>query len=118
MSSDDQPSTIDYPFEGLRFALTLVVTAVVTFFLFVPLIYYSIIAFGIPCAIFIGLGYLLWLALRGNDPQQARAFAIGFTCSVILLLFAFSIAVPWYTALITGESLCLWVPVKIVRELK
>jgi len=50
--------------------------------------------------------------LRRSDPQQARAFAIGFTYSVVLLLFVVS-EVPWYVALITGECLCLWVLIKI-----
>jgi hypothetical protein len=100
----------------LRFALTLSVTAIVTFSLFAPLIYYSIVAYGIPCAMFIGAGYLIWLSLRKSDPRQARAFAIGFACGVSVLLLGYATAAPWYIDLITAECLCLWILIKFIRR--
>jgi hypothetical protein len=53
---------------------------------------------------------------RAELHKRGNAFAIGFTCSVVLLLFVVS-EVPWYVALITGECLCLWVLIEIVSGL-
>jgi hypothetical protein len=103
----------DLRFGRMRFLLILVLTAIVTFCLFTPLIYYSIILYGIPCAIFIAVGYLIWLALRKSDPQGALAFAIGFACGVSVMLLACATEVPWYICLIVGEFLCLWILIKI-----
>ena len=101
--------------SGLKFAVILFVTCVVTFWLFAPLMFYSIIAYGIPCTIFIAAGYLIWLALRRGDPREARAFGIGFAFSVSLLLLVYSIGVPWYTGMIVCESLFLWFLFRIIR---
>lgn len=105
----------DLLFDRMRFALIVFVTVIVTFCLFAPLIYYSIVAYGIPCAIFIGAGYLIWLALRRNDPPQAHAFAIGFACGVFAALIPVATAVPWYAGLIVAECLGLWILIKVVR---
>ena len=116
-SAGDRPAkNVGEPLARLRFVITLCLAGIVTFLLFAPLIYYSIIAYGIPSALFIGAGYLIWLALRQNDRQQARAFAIGFAGSVSMLLMAYSAAVPRYTGLIVGQCLFLWALFKIIRS--
>ena len=113
----DQPvKKGDVQFARMRFAVTLILTGIVTFCLFTPLIYYSIVAYGIPCTIFIVAGYLLWLTLRRAEPQQARAFAIGFAGSVSILLLAYSAGAPWYTGLIVGECMLLWVLFRIISH--
>ncbi|HEU4837043.1 MAG TPA: hypothetical protein VFS90_21605 [Pyrinomonadaceae bacterium] len=113
-SAGERPLKTDWPFPRLRFALTLVLTLIVTFLLFAPIIYYSLDVYGIPCAIFLAMGYLLWLALRRNAPKQALAFAIGFICIVAPVLFLISIELPWYTAYITGEFMALLALIKLV----
>src|ERR1051325_170205 len=100
----------------MKFILTLVLTVIITFCLFAPIIYLSIIAYGIPCSIFIAAGYLIWLALRRTDPQQARAFAIGFAFSVAILLIAVTTAVPWYGGLMLAECLVLWILIQLFRK--
>ena len=114
-AGDRQAKNSREPFARLRFGVILVSTAIVTFLLFAPLIYYSIIFYGIPCAIFISAGYLIWLGSRRSDPEQARGFAIGFACSVSILLMGVSTAFPSYTSLIVGECLLLWVLFQIIR---
>lgn len=116
-SAGARPPKTDLPFPRLRFALTLVVTLFITFSLFAPLIYLSIEIYGIPCAIFLAIGYVIWLALQRKAPKQARAFAIGFLCSVVPVLFLVSIEFGWYTAYITGEFMCLLFLIKIVSAL-
>lgn len=100
----------------MRSVLTLVLTPIVTFGLFAPLIYLSIIVYGIPCAIFIAAGYLIWLGLRRTDPQQARAFAIGFAGVVAILVLAVATSVPWYGGMIIAECLGLWILIELIRR--
>jgi hypothetical protein len=116
VSAAARRSNADLGHARVRFALTLVLTAIVTFCLFAPLIYYSIIAYGIPCAVFIAAGYLVWLALPRSDPQQARAFAIGFACGVSFLLLVVAMAVPWYGGMILAECLGLWILILAIRK--
>src|ERR1051325_12024769 len=100
----------------MKFILTLVLTVIITFCLFAPIIYLSIIAYGIPCSIFIAAGYLIWLALRRTDPQQAPAFAIGFACGVFFTVLVMTVAVPWYGGLIIAECVALWILIEVIRK--
>ena len=100
----------------MRSVLTAVLTPIITFVLFAPLIYLSIILYGIPCAIFIAAGYLMWLGLRRTDPQQARAFGIGFAAVVCLLVIVVTTAVPWYGGIIVAQCLGLWILIEVIRR--
>ncbi len=114
-AGDRPPKYAGNRFARTKFVLNLILTAIATFFLFTPLVYYSIGAYGIPATIFISIGYLIWLALRRSNPFQGRGFAIGFASSVSLVLMAYSIGLPWYTAAIVGQCLCLWILFQIIR---
>lgn len=116
VSAAARRSNADLGHTRVKFALSLILTTIVSFCLFAPLIYYSIIAYGIPCAVFIAAGYLIWLALRRTDPQQARAFAIGFAYGVFFTVLVMTVAVPWYGGLIIAECVALWILIEVIRK--
>jgi hypothetical protein len=107
--------------ERAHFLLVLIITAVVTFSIFAPIIYYSVVAYGVPAAAFIVGGYVIWLVLFRRRSQRAYPFAVGFSSAVLVLLVAYLTAVPTYVAMILIESFLLSVFVtlinmKLIRE--
>jgi hypothetical protein len=103
----------DPQLAGIGFLVFIAATAVITFSLFAPIIYYSVIAYGLPASVFIATGYCVWAALVRKGSERATAFGISFASPVLLLLTAQSTATPKYVGLIIVEFSCFWLLLKL-----
>ncbi|HET6893156.1 MAG TPA: hypothetical protein VFH31_18775 [Pyrinomonadaceae bacterium] len=92
-----------------------VATGLITFLLFPAIIYYSVIAYGLPAAIFILIGYGLWLILLRTNPKRALAFVIGFVPPVTFCLLGYLVMNPLYVGMILLPLLCALLITKLVR---
>jgi hypothetical protein len=105
----------DPQLAAIGFLFFIAATAVITFSLFAPILYYSVIAYGLPAAAFMATGYCVWAALVRRDSRRATAFAISFASPVVLLLTAQSTASPKHVGLILIEFSCFWLLLKLAR---
>jgi len=107
------PKPADAQMSNPSFALFAIATGAVTFLLFPAISYYSVIFYGLPAAIFILIGYGLWLIFLRTNPKRALAFAIGFVPPVIFCLLMY-VAIPLYVGMILLPFLCALLVTKFV----
>lgn len=110
----EQDRFVDHQLASIGFLFFIAVVAVVTFCLFAPILYYSVVVYGLPASVFITVGYYVWLALLRRGSRRATAFALSFALPVLILLIAQSTATPKYVALIFLEFCCFGLLLKVV----
>jgi hypothetical protein len=90
------------------FILFAVLTGAVTLFLFPAISYTSVVFYGVPAAVFILLGYVVWLFLMSRSPRMAIAFSVGFIPPVALCLMILVAIKPLYVGMILLPVACFW----------
>lgn len=109
----NSPKPANAQMSNSSFALFAIATGAITFLLFPAISYYSVIFYGLPAAIFILLGYGLWLVFLRTDPKRALAFSIGFVPPVIFCLLMY-VAMPLYVGMILLPFSCALLVTKFV----
>jgi lipopolysaccharide export LptBFGC system permease protein LptF len=100
--------------SDLSLILFAVATGLLTLFLFPVISYTSVIFYGLPAAIFILIGYGLWLIFLRTNPSRALAFAIGFVPPVAFCLLMLLAMKPLYVGMILLPFLCALLVTKFV----
>ena len=101
-----------------KFILLAVVTGAVTLFLFPAISYTSVTLYGMPAAVFILLGYVIWLFLMPRNPRMAIAFSVGFIPPVAFSLMILVAIKPLYVSMILLPVACFWFVGRFAREFR
>ena len=101
-----------------KFILLAVVTGAVTLFLFPAISYTSVTLYGMPAAVFILLGYVIWLFLMPRNPRMAIAFSVGFIPPVAFCLMILVAIKPLYVSMILLPVACFWFVGRFAREFR
>jgi hypothetical protein len=111
---DDSPVD-EFPTK-ISFLTFIFVTGLFSFILSPAIVYYSVLAYGLPAAIFLTLGYIVWLVLIRTNRRKAIGFSIGFFPPVLLVLIFYLFLSPLLVALILTEFGCFWVVLTPLRR--
>jgi hypothetical protein len=95
--------------------LVAIATGLATFFAFPAIIYTSIVLYGLPAALFILTGYIVWLLLVRRDRKMGNAFALGFFPVIAFCLLGPLSAKPFYVLVVILPVVCLWIVHRLMR---
>ena len=101
-----------------KFISFAVVTGAFTLFLFPAISYTSVVFYGVPAAVFILLGYVVWLFLMPRNPRMAIAFSVGFIPPVAFCLMILVAIKPLYVGMILLPVACFWFIGRFARKFR
>lgn len=110
------PAPDDNRMSVVRFTVFALAVGIITFLSFPAILYYSVIAYGLPASIFISIGYVIWAILLQGNQKKALAFSVGFVPPVVLCLLFYLPAVPFYVGMIMLQFSCFWLIFKFINE--